>query len=66
LKLPNLFVGPHREIKRPTFAVCNELYQKQLKAAAKLPENSIKPMVESQPDTWVKPIPYDDFFGPIG
>jgi hypothetical protein len=65
LKLPNLFVGPHREIKRPTFAVCNELYQKQLKAAAKLPENSIKPMIEENPDTWVKPLDYDEDPPPV-
>jgi hypothetical protein len=65
LKLPNLFVGPHREIKRPTFAVCNELYQKQLRAAAKLPENSIKPMIEENPDTWVKPLDYDEDPPPV-
>jgi hypothetical protein len=67
LKLLNLFVGPHREIKRPTFNVCNELYQAQLKAAAKLPPNSIKPLlVEDQPDTFVQPIDFDNYFGPNG
>jgi hypothetical protein len=64
--LRSFFVGPHREIKRPTFAVCNELYQAQLKAAAKLPPNSIKPLlVEENPDTWVKPLDYDEGL-PIG
>jgi fructose-bisphosphate aldolase class 1 len=60
MKLRSLFIGPHREIKRPTYEVCNELYQKQLKAAAKCPVNGIKPMIEDQPDTWVKPIDYRD------
>jgi hypothetical protein len=37
----------------------------QLKAAAKLPPNSIKPLlVEDQPDTFVKPINFDEL--PIG
>jgi hypothetical protein len=58
--LHQLFIGPHRELKRPTYEVCNELYQKQLKAAAKCPVNGIKPMIEDQPDTWVKPIDYRD------
>jgi hypothetical protein len=35
-----------------------------LKAAAKCPVNGIKPMIEDQPDTFVKPINYDEL--PIG
>jgi hypothetical protein len=61
MKLLNFFIGAHREIRRPTFAVCNELYQAQLKAAAKLPPNSIKPLlVDDHPGSFLKPIDYRD------
>ncbi len=60
-----LFIGPHRELKRPTYEVCNELYQKQLKAAAKCPVNGIKPvMIQENEDTFIAPAFVDEL--PIG
>jgi hypothetical protein len=46
--LRNLFVGGFEPLKRPTYEVCNELYQRQLKAAAKCPVNDIKPLKKAK------------------
>lgn len=54
-------VGPFHELKRPTFNVDRSLLERQQAKARELGENSVKPIfVEDQPDTWVRPVDYEN------
>ena len=54
------FIGPYKPLKRPSF-ITDELLELRIAAARDLiGDRPIKPLIESQPDTWVKPIDYDD------
>ncbi len=65
MRFPKVFLGPHREIKRPCFTPSNELYERQLKAAARCPVNGIKPLlIQENPDTFIAPAFVDEY--PIG
>jgi hypothetical protein len=50
-RIPKLFVGPYRELRRPVFDVNTKLVSDQLAAAEAHPVNGIKPVyIEEQPD----------------
>lgn len=51
MRLPKLFVGPFREIRRPAFEVDDKLVERQIAEARLHPVNGIKPLLEDQPET---------------
>lgn len=54
-------VPAFEELRRPTFNVDRSLLERQQAKARELGENSVKPIfVEDQPDTWVKPVDYEN------
>lgn len=55
LRLPRLFLSPYRPLDRPRYPVDRSLVSKQLAAAARLGDNSIKPVIEDHPDEFVTP-----------
>jgi len=59
LKRP-LIVGPFEPLRRPAYEVDQKLEQRIRQARARLPEDSVKRLILENPDTWVKPVDYDD------
>lgn len=59
LKRP-LFIAPYEPLRRPVYEVDSNLEQRIRDARARLPEDSVKRLILENPDTWVKPVDYDD------
>jgi hypothetical protein len=52
--------GPYRPPRRPTFLTDNELEIRRAVARDLMGSTQVKPLIERNPDTWVKPLDYDD------
>ncbi len=60
-------IGPYREIKRPAFPVNTDLEAQAKAARERWNLGDPKPvLLEDQPDTWVKPLNFDEDGFPIG
>lgn len=59
------FIGPYKPLVRPAFPINSELEARA--AAVRLRERlgDPKPLILENPDTWVKPLDYDEAPPPV-